>query len=151
MNSGIPLLLVLIVLPAFAAGPHPDIDAFNGKFREATLHMDNAALMSLWDGDGTTLLPGMAAIEGKSNIAKWLDGVVARMPGFRVTAQDNEFHDVQVSGDWASEWGTTHQVVRPPGGKPPIETWGKILLVLHKDASGAWKIREEMWNVDPRP
>ena len=150
MNSGVLLSLALIALPAFAA-PHPGIDAFNQKFREATLHMDNAALMALWDEDGVTLLPGMAPLEGRSTIAKWLDGVMTQLAGYRVTVQDNDFHDINVYGDWASEWGTTHQIVQPPDGKPAIDTWGKILLVLHKDASGAWKIREEMWNAGTKP
>jgi uncharacterized protein (TIGR02246 family) len=108
--------------------------------------MDNAGLMSLWDDDGTTLLPGMAPISSKKTISKWLDDVISKMPGYKVTKQENDFHDIQVSGDWASEWGTTHQVVQPPDGKPVIEIHGKILLVLHKGKDGAWRIRNEMWN-----
>jgi uncharacterized protein (TIGR02246 family) len=151
MNSGILLSIALICLPAFAATPHEEIEAFNLRFRDATLHMDNAAAMALWADDGVTLLPGMAPIQGKQTIAKWLDGVVARLQEYRVTTQDNDFHDIQVSGDWASEWGTTHQVVQPPNGAPVLETWGKILLVLHKDADGTWKIREEMWTPGVKP
>jgi ketosteroid isomerase-like protein len=113
--------------------------------------MDNAGAMALWADDGVTLLPGMAPIAGKKTIAKWLDDVVANMPGYKVTQQENEFRDIQVSGDWASEWGTTHQVVQPPNGKAPIEGYGKILLVLHRDESGEWKIKEEMWNAGVKP
>lgn len=123
-----------------------EIEAFNEKFRDAILHMDNAATMALWADGGVTLLPGSAPISGKATIAKWMDDVVARLPGYHVTRQDNEFHDIRVSGDWASEWGTTHQTVQPPDGKPALEIYGKILLVLHRDAGGAWKIQEEMWN-----
>jgi ketosteroid isomerase-like protein len=72
--------------------------------------------------------------------------VVAGLKGYQVTKQENEFHGIQVSGDWASEWGTTVQVVRPPDGKPAIEIHGKILLVLHKGKDGAWRIMNEMWN-----
>jgi uncharacterized protein (TIGR02246 family) len=151
MSSAVLLSFALICLPGFAATPREGIDDFNRKFREATLRMDNAATMALWAEDGVTLLPGMAPVEGKKTIAKWLDGVVAGLAGYRVTAQDNEFHDIRVCGDWASEWGTTHQVVQPPDGKPAIETWGKILLVLHRDKDGAWKISEEMWNSGVRP
>lgn len=123
-----------------------EIQAFNAKFREVTLKMDNAGLMALWDEDGTTLLPGMAPISGKETISKWLNDVIAKMPGYKVTKQENDFHDIQVSGDWASEWGTTHQVVQPPDGKPEIDVHGKILLVLHKGKDGVWRIRQEMWN-----
>ena len=145
------VFVLLLVCPVFAADLRQEIDSFNRDFRDATLHMDNAAAMALWEDDGVTLLPGLAPIEGRKTIAKWLDDVVARMPGYRVTAQENSFHDLQVSGDWASEWGTTHQVVQPPDGKPAVDTWGKILLVLHRGRDSRWRIREEMWTPGPKP
>jgi uncharacterized protein (TIGR02246 family) len=143
------LIVLLAAAGPSAAGPTPagkEIDAFNQRFRTAILSMDNSAIMALWADDGVTLLPGLAPIIGKQTIARWLDGVTAQMPGYRVTGQDNDFHDIRIAGDWASEWGTTHQAVRPPGGKPAMEIYGKILLVLHRDGAGSWKIEEEMWN-----
>ena len=154
LGAGPAVLLVWAIRMTAAAPGAADvreIEAFNKRFQEVTLRMDNAEAMALWADDGVTLLPGMAPIAGKKTIAKWLDDVVANMPGYKVTQQENEFHDIRVSGDWASEWGTTHQVVQPPDGKPPIEGFGKILLVLHKDESGEWKIKEEMWNAGVKP
>ena len=126
-----------------------EIEAFNQRYTAAHLKMDNAAVMAMWAEEGVTLLPGMAPLAGRSNIAKWLDGITAKMPGYRVTKQQDDFHDIQISGDWASEWGTTDQIVQPPDGKPPIESHGKILLVLHREKDGQWKIRQEMWNPGP--
>jgi len=151
VNCSALLSLALICVSVFAASPRDEIASFNQKFRIATLQMDNAATMALWAEDGVSLLPGLAPIEGKKTIAKWRDGVVAGLSGYRVTTQENDFHDIQISGDWASEWGATHQIVQPPDGKTAIETWGKILLVLHREADGAWKIREEMWNAEVKP
>ena len=127
-----------------------EIQAFNREFREATLRMNNARVVALWDEAGVSLLPGLAPIIGKQAISQWLDDLVHKMPGYRVTKQENVFHDIQVSGDWASEWGETRQVVSPPDGKPPIEGRGKVLLVLHRNRAGEWKIRQEMWNPGPR-
>lgn len=156
-----PLLLAL-TFPLAASLPAPgqttagagraedEIGTFNKQFRAAILSMDNTAVMALWAEDGVTLLPGMAPITGRQAIARWLDAVVARMPGYRVTRQENEFHDIRVSGDWASEWGTTQQTVQPPDGKPVLEIFGKILLVLHREGPGKWRIEAEMWNnIDP--
>lgn len=152
--------IFLLALSMALAGKDPapadskartEIDAFNRRFTAATLAMDNAAVMALWADDGVTLLPGMAAVSGKKTIAAWLDDIVARMPGYKVTLQEDDFHDIVISGDWASEWGTTHQVVRPPDGKLPIETWGKILLVLHREKDGQWRIEREMWNQGVKP
>lgn len=155
-------ILILSGILSLAAGAAPgraaaagdarkEIEAFNQKFLDVTLRMDNAGTMDLWSDEGVTLLPGMAPIEGKKPIAKWLDEVTSRMAGYRVTKQVNDFHDIQVRGDWACEWGTTYQVVQPPEGKPPIEIHGKILLVLRREKDGAWRIREEMWNAGARP
>jgi len=154
MGVGLVMVLVLVIRMAATApgaGDVKEIEAFNERFQEATLRMDSAAAMALWADDGVTLLPGMAPIAGKKTIAKWLDDVVANMPGYKVAQQENEFRDIRVSGDWVSEWGTTHQVVQPPDGKAPIEGYGKILLVLHRDGSGEWKIKEEMWNAGVKP
>lgn len=152
--AGLALLLLGVARMKAAAPGAADvkeIDAFNKRFQEATLRMDNAGAMALWADDGVTLLPGMAAIAGKNTIAKWLDDLVAKMPGYKVTKQENEFHDIQISGDFASEWGTTYQVVQPPDEKPVIESYGKILLVLHREKDGEWKIKQEMWNAGERP
>jgi len=146
------LPFILIGTPGLAAQDkqaQKEIEAFNQKFKAAILKMDNAAVISLWAEDGTTLLPEMAPLTGKSNIAKWLDEVTAKMPGYRVARQENDFHDAIISGEWASEWGTTTQVVQPPEGKAPIEIHGKILLVLHREKDGEWKIKQEMWNSSP--
>ncbi len=123
------------------------VESFDLFLRRALLSGQSS--ISLWAEDGTTLLPEMAPLTGKSNIAKWLDAVTAKMPGYRVARQENDFHDAIISGEWASEWGTTTQVVQPPEGKAPIEIHGKILLVLHREKDGEWKIKQEMWNSSP--
>ncbi len=140
---------------ASAASATPSVRAeildFNRRFAAAGLHMDNAAVMALYADDSVSLLPGMAAMVSKKTIADWLAGMVAEMPGYRVTRNDLEAQDIRIMGDWASEWATTHQIVQPPGGKPPIDTHGKILLVLHREIPGGWKIVQEMWNGAPPP
>lgn len=137
------------------ANSKAEIAAFNEEFKQAILSMDNAKVMALWDEDGTDLLPGQQAVSGKASISKWLDGVTAKMPGWKVVSQDNEFHDIQVNGDWASEWATTVQVAQPPEGKKtlgivkksnaPVTAQGKMLLVLKRGSDGKWRIREEAW------
>ena len=76
--------------------------------------------------------------------------ILAQMPGYKVVKEEIDFHDIQISGDWASEWGNEHQVVQPPDGKPVIDSRGKMALVLHREASGEWKVKQEMWNQVPK-
>ena len=128
-----------------------EIEAFNKRYVELHLKMDTQAILALWAEDGVDLMPGDAPILGKKKIVSWVEDILAKMPGYKVTKQEMEFHDIRVCGEWASEWATEHQVVQPPEGKAPIESHGKMALVLHREPSGDWKIEQEMWNAAPRP
>jgi len=123
-----------------------EIEAFNKRFVDAHSKMDNALVMSLWAEDGVSLLPQTAPMVGKATISKFLDDVTARMPGYHMEKLDVEFQGIEVSGDWASEWGFEHQMVRPPDDRPVFDGYGKMLLVLHREADGNWRIKREMWN-----
>ncbi|MGA2097956.1 MAG: nuclear transport factor 2 family protein [Candidatus Acidiferrum sp.] len=127
-----------------------EVGRFNEHYRERHLKMDTAGIFELWADDGVDLMPGEAPMIGKKVIQEWVEGILAKMPGYKVVKQEMEFHDIQVAGDWASEWALEHQVVQPPNGNEPIETWGKMALVLHRDESGGWKVKQEMWNAAPK-
>jgi len=128
-----------------------EIEAFNKKFVDAHLNMDNAAVMRLWADDGVSLLPETAPIQGKPAIAKFMDDAVAKMPGYRMEKIDVDFQGLEVSGDWASEWAFEHQIVRPPDDRSVFDGHGKILLVLHREDGGNWRIKREMWNQGEKP
>ncbi len=128
-----------------------EIEAFNNRYVELHLKMDTAGILALWAEDGVDLMPGDAAMIGKKKIVAWVEDIVAKMPGYKVTKQEMEFHDIHVCGEWASEWVTVHQEVQPPDEKPLIESYGKTALVLHREASGEWKVQQEMWNAAPKP
>jgi uncharacterized protein (TIGR02246 family) len=147
-------VLILAAAPAAALGQsaaaavneRAGIETFNQAFDEATRHMDTAATLALWEDDGTSLLPSTPPIAGKKAIAAFLDQVMAQLQGAHMEKFEDTCTDIQVSGDWASEWCTEHQIVKLPAGKPPFDGWGKMLLVLHKGADGKWRLKQEMWN-----
>jgi uncharacterized protein (TIGR02246 family) len=128
-----------------------EIEAFNKRYVELHLKMDTPAILALWTENGVDLMPGSAPMMGRKTISDWVTNIVAKMPGYKVTKQEMEFHDIFVCGDWASEWATVHQEVQPPDGKPMIESYGKSALVLHREATGEWKVQQEMWNAAPNP
>lgn len=155
-------LLLLIAVPAMATSgtaqpaAAPDragIEAFNRAFDDATRRMDSAATLALWEEDGTSLLPSTPPIAGKKAIAAFLAQVMTQLQGAHMEKFEDTCTDIQVSGDWASEWCTEHQIVQLPAGKPPFDGWGKMLLVLHKGADGKWRVKQEMWNqgLPPEP
>ena len=131
--------------------PRSEIDAFNKKFTELHLKMDTPGIMAMWAEDGVDLMQGEAPIVGRKTITAWVEDVLSKMPGYKVIKAEMEFHDIQVCGDWATEWATEHQMAKAPEGKPDFDGYGKMALVLHRETNGEWKIKQEMWNASPRP
>jgi ketosteroid isomerase-like protein len=128
-----------------------EIDRFNHKFAALLLKMDHAGILAMWADDGVDLMPGENPLVGKKAIAEWVQDIQSKMVGHKVTKEDLRFHDISISGNWASEWATEDQAIQMPDGKPPVEGYGKISLVLNREPSGEWKIKQEMWNDAPRP
>jgi ketosteroid isomerase-like protein len=149
--SVFPLVRLSPQTPAPTADPKAEILAFNEKFINAHLRMDNPAIIAMWAEDGVSLLPSMAPMVGRAAIGKFIADISAQMPGYKIVREKIDFRDIQVSGDWASEWGLETQGLQPPNNQPTMEGYGKILFVLHKDAKGEWKIQQEMWNANPKP
>jgi ketosteroid isomerase-like protein len=152
-TSLVGLLMVAVRMKARVSedAGRKEIEAFNRRYVELHLKMDTAGVLALWEEEGVDLLPGDDAMIGKKKIVAWVEDIVSKMPGYKVTKQEMEFHDIHACGEWASEWATEHQVVQPPDGKPPIEGYGKMALVLHRAANGEWKVQQEMWNAAPKP
>lgn len=149
--------LVAASLTLFAGTNHAqtnsgwaEIEAFNQKYKAAHLKMDNAAVLDMWTEDGVSLLPDTAPLIGKKAIGKFFDGAVAPLAGYHMEKIEIDFEEIQVMGEWAYEWGQEHQVLQG-AGKPTIEGRGNILLILHKNAQGEWKIKQEMWNAAAKP
>ena len=145
-----PLLFVLAALQIVAqtqpVNPRTEIEAFNRNFEDATRRMDNAATLALWADDGISLMPSTRPIVGKAAIAAFMDSVMAQIKGARMEKFEMACFSIDVSGDTASEWCSEHQVVQMPGGKPPFDGRGKMLLVLKRSADGKWRLLREMWN-----
>jgi uncharacterized protein (TIGR02246 family) len=148
--------LGILGFAAIGAGAQADatrkeIEAWNQKYIAAHLRMDNAAILAMWQEDGVSLLQGMPPIVGKRAIGKFVDDAVAQIPGYHMKTMEIDFREIQIMGDWAYEWGIEHQVLEPPPGKEAFDGRGNILLILHKDAQGEWKIKQEMWSAAPKP
>lgn len=123
---------------------------FNDAFASAIRRMDNAAILSLWDEDGIALLPHTAPVIGRAAIGKMMDSATAAHPNAKMMSFTNVCSAAEVAGDWGSEWCLEHQVVGE-NGKAFFNGWGKMLLVLHRNAAGQWRLKREMWNQADAP
>jgi uncharacterized protein (TIGR02246 family) len=142
-------LFVLTSLPVAGqtlGAPHTEIEAFNEKLEDATKRMDNAATMALWADDGISLLPSTGPLVGKAAIGAFMDKVTSDIKGAQMQKFELTCQGIEVSGNLATEWCNEHQVVLMPGGKPPFDGRGKMLLVLRKGGDGKWLLLREMWN-----
>ncbi len=139
-------LLAVVSLTTRAATPPAGIESFNQKLEDATRRMDNTATLALWSEDGISLLPDTPPIVGKAAIATFLERVTAPLKSAHMETFEMTCSGIETSGDLATEWCTEHQVVTLPGGKPPFDGRGKMLLVLKKGSDGQWRLLREMWN-----
>jgi len=146
---GCALLITGVLAHAADTSGDPAIEKFNQALSDATTRMDNNAALALWDEDGISLLPGTAPIVGKKAIGEFMDGVTKQLAGAHMQHFEMHCHDIDVSGDWASEWCHEHQIVDMGSGKQPFDGQGNMLLVLHRDSHGQWRLKREMWNQAP--
>jgi ketosteroid isomerase-like protein len=146
------ICLVAACAPA-PARPHPvsEIDAFNLALHDATLHMDNAAVLALWEDDGVSLLPNAKPLAGKQAIGDFVANVMRAMPEAHMTSFEMTCSGIEIAGDNATEYCFEHQVVDLGAGKQPFDGAGTMLLVLHRGGDGKWRLRREMWNQGVKP
>jgi ketosteroid isomerase-like protein len=123
---------------------------FNQKFQDAHARMDTTAIIGMWSETGVSLLPETAPLVGKAAVTNFIREAVGHLAAYKMLKAEMSFHDIRVCGDWATEWGIEHQVIQPPDDKPVIDHWGKIALVLHREADGNWRVQQEMWNSTPK-
>ncbi len=143
------VLLSCLAMPlagqAVAGDARAEIEGFNVKLDAATRNMDNAATMALWAEGGVSLMPDSKPTVGNAAIQSFLEGVMAQLKGARMEHFEMHCEGIEVSGDLATEWCNEHQVVQLPGGKPPFDGRGRMLLVLRRGGDGRWLLLREMW------
>lgn len=129
-----------------AADVRAGIESFNAAMIRATRAMDNAALLALWEENGTALLPSTPPIIGKAALTKFYADVMAGLGDAKMKSFEMQCSGLEISGDLATEFCTEHQVVDLGAGKPPFDGKGTMLFVLHRGRDNVWRLMREMWN-----
>jgi len=126
------------------------VQALNQKEEEACSRMDNWESGELWADDGVDLIEGLKPMVGKAAILKWYDSLTTLMRGAKMEYCTVDWRKIKIQGEWAWEWAITRQKIDLPAPQKPIESNGKMLLILKRQADGEWKIELESWNSEPK-
>jgi len=106
------------------------------------------SIMNGWADDAVVMAPGLPPLEGKPAIRSYVEAGM-RIPGFSIQWEPLSVH-VARSGDLAYMIERNVSTVNDSSGKP-ITTYGKVVTVWRKDATGNWKNVIDMWNEAPPP
>ena len=119
------------------------IQAVRDQFVREAIRRRWDLVAQLFTEDGTRLVPTGAVIEGRARIAE------AAAP-FSALRFDSTV-PLRVSGNdrLAYAWETYVETYTHDAAPQPVTERGKWLLVMEKQASGAWLIVLDIWNAEP--
>jgi len=132
--------------PKAAAGAdEAAIAKIRTAFQTAAGTQDGAAIAKLFAPDGVEMAPNAPTAKGRPAIEAFHKafGQQWMMHGMTITSGG-----LKISGDVAHDVGTYKQQLMPMKGGPVVDDTGKYVVLLKKDASGAWWITHAIYNSD---
>lgn len=128
-----------------AAGDEAAIGKVRGAYQTAAAAQDAAGIAKLYAADGIEMPPNAPAVKGRAAIEAFHKGLAKEwmVHGMTITPVET-----RVMGDRAYDTGTYKQGLMPQKGGGMIDDTGKFVVLLKKDASGAWWISHAIYNSD---
>jgi len=126
----------------------PAIAKLRTAYQTAANAQDPAAMAKLFTADGTEMPPNAPAQKGRAAIEAYHKQFASQMMVHNLVIKPTETH---VMGDQAYEVGSYSQTLMPMGGAgggKMIDDKGKYVVLLKKDASGAWLVAHSIYNSD---
>lgn len=117
-------------------------------FEKAAGAQDGAAIAKLYTADGVEMPPNAPAAKGRAAIEAYHKAFAQQfmMHGITLTATDTQVH-----GDTAVDIGTYKQSLMSQKNGGMTDDKGKYIVLLKKDASGAWLLTHAIYNSDNPP
>ena len=117
-------------------------------YQTAAGSQDGAALAKLFAPDGVEMPPNAPAAKGRPAIEAFHKAFVKQwmMHGITITSTSTK-----IAGDTAYDVGTYKQQIMSQTSGAVIDDVGKYVVLLRKDASGAWWITHAIYNSDNPP
>lgn len=128
------------------------IEALHAADRAGVLAHDPAALLDLWSDDPVALPPDGPNLTGREAIETMLS-TMSETPDseriWRTVDYTQHFDEVfvipETDGMWGWDLGAARTVLEHREDGRRIAVTAKLLRILRKDASGAWKVHRSMW------
>jgi uncharacterized protein (TIGR02246 family) len=145
-------VLALASTPGFAqqrggsAAAEAGIAKARSAYQAAANAQDAAAIAKLFAPDGTEMPPNAPLQKGRAAIEGYHKNLGTQVMVHNLVIKPTETH---VMGDLAYDVGTYSQSLMPmKGGGKTMDDKGKYIVLLKKDASGAWLITHAIYNGD---
>ena len=147
--------LVLALIASAAMGcrtPYPDapeaqIRALLASLEAADRASDVEAIVACYHPDAVLHLPGGGLARGRSEIRK---RYAAGLATFQLDVTI-DIDELQVTGDQAVCWGTTHGRFVWSDGRPPAAFRDAYVLIVQREPRSPWRIRHLAWRPDVPP
>jgi len=126
----------------------PAVAKVRSAYQAALGSQDAAAVAKLYTADGVEMPPNAPAAKGRAAIEAFHKAFAQQwmMHGMTITATET-----RVIGDTAYDIGTYKQTLMAQKGGGMVDDKGKYIVLLKKDAAGAWLISHAMYNSDNPP
>jgi uncharacterized protein (TIGR02246 family) len=131
-----------------AGGDEAAIGKIRAAYQTAAAAQDAAGIAKLYAPDGIEMPPHAPAVKGRAAIEAFHKGLAKEWMVHGMTITATETH---VTGDRAYETGTYKQGLMPQKGGGMFDDTGKFVVLLKKDASGAWWVTHSIYNSDLPP
>jgi uncharacterized protein (TIGR02246 family) len=126
-------------------GDEAAIAKIRATYEKAAIAQDAAGVAKLYAPDGVEMPPNAPAAKGRAAIEAYHKALAQQfmMHGMTITSGE-----VKVTGDRAFDVGTYKQTLMSQKGGGMIDDHGKYVVLMKKDASGAWWVTHAIYNSD---
>jgi uncharacterized protein (TIGR02246 family) len=121
------------------------IAKIRAAYQTAAGAQDGAAIAKLYAADGVEMPPNAPAAKGRAAIEAFHKAFGQQWMMHGMTIASSE---VKVTGDRAFDVGTYKQTLMAQKGGGMVDDHGKYVVLLKKDASGAWWVTHAIYNSD---
>ena len=107
---------------------------------EAYIALDLEKLLALYADDVVVLAPDQPPIHGRQELRTRFEQLKKELGNSDVLGYEQNWDEVQVSGDWAYQLGTITARTRPAAGGNETTMNVRAMRILKREPDGAWLI-----------